>query len=416
MAENDWQKVATTLRRLLAGPTEDQRKLAAHLSVPLDCATPSPVAAAVLRAFLVRPLRLRTVTTRGRNGWYTQRPDVDIAPIDHPEYDYLRKVAVEAAMSVPAFHEITSRDLLDAWLEVAWARRAVSCLESLRPQVGDIAIATTRRGADPLVGQISSISSNARLNFRGGRGRGAWVHTVQRVVRAGDSEHADLELEARKQVADADRYPGRVTTVELERLARWAVTRVPSRTDRAALREALATADAERPMQVVLERHPSLLASVVTGSHGVWVIPQAFLGTGRIPDFLIASRTSAGLRWHIVELKAPTERLTNVGNGHEVEALRRAISQIHDARDWLKENLLSARQDYPGITVDARGLILMGREDPTDSASKIRDRWSVDSRISIRTYDWLLRASEHEYSEVWGLLDEETRDLDQDNW
>ncbi|MER6115382.1 Shedu anti-phage system protein SduA domain-containing protein [Streptomyces sp. NPDC001743] len=400
MAETDWQKVVVGLRLLYAGPTKRQLILAGALAVSLDPATPSPVAAALLRTHLAEPLRLR-----------------DSPLIDEPEYEYLARVAAETTMRIPKLEEIQSRDILNAWLEVVWARRSVSCLERLVPEVGDVVVTATRRQPEEdRYGQVSSIRADGRLNFRGGRGRGARPHIVKRIVKSSDSDHAELVLKAREEVVNHDPYPERVTDGDLARLEPWKVTRHPSLADREALRETLHKAAEERPMQVVLEKHPSLLANVVTGNHGTWVRPQVRFGDQYIPDFLIGSRTSAGLRWHLVELESPAKRLTNPGNGRESPTLRQAINQIQDWREWLKVNLLSARQKLPGITVDARGLIIMGREDLTDSASEIRDRWSTNARIEIRTYDWLVRAAERGDLMVRGLLDNETGDLDGDDW
>ncbi|MFC9817408.1 Shedu anti-phage system protein SduA domain-containing protein [Streptomyces virginiae] len=362
--------------------------------------TPAPVAAALLRAHLTEPLRLR-----------------ESPLIDEPEYEYLARVAAETTMHIPKLEEIKSRDILNAWLEVAWARRSVSCLERLLPEVGDVAITAARRQAEEdRYGQVSSIRADGRLNFRGGRGRGARPHMVKRIVKSSDGDHADLVLKAREEVVNHDPYPERVTNSDLVRLERWKVTRHPSPADREALRETLHKAAEERPMQVVLEKHPSLLANLVPGNHGTWVRPQVRFGDQYVPDFLIGSRTSGGLRWHLVELESPAKRLTNPRDGRESPTLRQAINQIRDWREWLKVNLLSARQTLPGITVDAKSLIIMGREDVMDSASTIRDDWSRDARIEIRTYDWLLRAAERRDVMVRGLLDNETGDLDGDDW
>ncbi|MFE9636961.1 hypothetical protein [Streptomyces sp. NPDC006463] len=69
----------------------------------------------------------------------------------------------------------------------------------------------------------------------------------------------------------------------------------------------------------------------------------------------------------------------------------------------------------PGITADARGLIIIGREDSSDSASEIRDTQFRNSRIEVRTYDWLLRAAEDIHSLGWGLFDIEIG-VDEDDW
>ncbi|MFE7578483.1 Shedu anti-phage system protein SduA domain-containing protein [Streptomyces sp. NPDC057521] len=398
MTETNWQLVADALGHLYAGPTAEQHAIADELKFPLAPGTPTPVAAALLRAHLAKPLRLR------------EHP-----PIDEPEYDYLARVATETSLHVPAPEEIGSRDLLDAWLEVAWARRTVHHLERLRPEVGDVAITVRRRKPEEdRYGQISSISLNGQLNFRGGLGRRAWPHTVKRVAKASDADHGELLTRAREEVAAEDQHPERVTKRELALLDNWKVPRRSSLADCRALQEALDSATEERPMQVVLENHPALLANMITGNHGVWVRPQVRLGDQYVSDFLIASETSAGMRWHLVELECPTARLTNAGNGRESPTLRHAIEQIQDWREWLKTNLLAAREKLPGITMDARGLIIMGREDGTDRAREIRDRRSANDRIEVRTYDWLLRAARRADSMARGLLDEETGDLDLD--
>ncbi|MEH0530946.1 hypothetical protein SAMN06272781_3601 [Streptomyces sp. 1222.2] len=160
MTETNWQLVADALGHLYAGPTAEQHAIADELKFRLAPGTPTPVAAALLRAHLAKPLRLR------------EHP-----PIDEPEYDYLARVATETNLHVPVLEEIGSRDLLDAWLEVAWARRTVHHLERLRPEVGDIAITVRRRKPEQdRYGQISSISLSGQLNFRGGLGRRAWPH------------------------------------------------------------------------------------------------------------------------------------------------------------------------------------------------------------------------------------------------
>ncbi|MEU0704146.1 Shedu anti-phage system protein SduA domain-containing protein [Streptomyces bacillaris] len=398
MAETTWQVVADELRHLYAGPTAEQFALADTLMIPLAADTPTPVTAALLRAQLTKPLRLR-----------------EYPGIDDPEYDYLASVAAETSLRIPAIEEIGSRNLLDAWLEVAWARRTVHHLERLQPEVGDVAVTVRRRKPDEdRYGQISSISLTGQLNFRGGLGRRAWPHTVKRLVKMGDGDHGELLTKAHEEAVAEDRHPERVSNRELALLDTWKVPRRPSLADCQAFQEALDKATAERPMQVVLENHPALLANVIAGHHGIWVRSQVRLGDRYVPDFLIASQTSEGLRWHLVELESPTARLTNVGDHRESPTLRHAIDQIQDWREWLKTNLLSARAALPGITVDARGLIIMGREDVTDSAREIRDRRDANDRISIRTYDWLLRAAMKAETTLPGLLDTETGDLSRD--
>jgi hypothetical protein len=78
-----------------------------------------------------------------------------------------------------------------------------------------------------------------------------------------------------------------------------------------ALRTALASGSKE-VIQKVLTANPYLIQYAVdySGHHGVWVFPKPMIrppgadGThGLIPDYLIATRSSLGYFWHVVELK-----------------------------------------------------------------------------------------------------------------
>ncbi|UVT13656.1 hypothetical protein OG853_00390 [Streptomyces cellulosae] len=117
MAETNWKRVATHLGELSGEFTPAQRDLADALGVPLAPGTPMPVAAALLRAHLTGPLLLKRAQ-----------------PVDEEEYRYLELVAGEAAIEVPPQEQIAQRDILEAWLEVAWARRSVIHLERLSPE------------------------------------------------------------------------------------------------------------------------------------------------------------------------------------------------------------------------------------------------------------------------------------------
>lgn len=244
------------------------------------------------------------------------------------------------------------------------------------------------------------------------------------MVRPDSGTHADLVRTAREQVAARNTRPQLVSQKDLAHLSRWKVDRIPTLAACEAFREALDSATEEHPMQSILEKHPVLLAHMIDGNHGTWVRPQVQFGNHYMADFLLAGRTSAGLRWTLIELESPTKRLTNPGNGRASPTLRHAIDQIEDWRQWLTTNLDYARRPrdegglgLAGITADARGLIIIGREDPTDSASEIRDLQFRNTRIEIRTYDWLRRAAEEEQPLSFGLLNIEVgHDDDQEDW
>ncbi|MGW6939668.1 Shedu anti-phage system protein SduA domain-containing protein [Streptomyces xanthophaeus] len=174
-------------------------------------------------------------------------------------------------------------------------------------------------------------------------------------MRPGEDDFASWELKAREEVARANPFPERITHAQRAVLEPFKVKRRPSRVDREALEDALDTAASASDMQVLLERHPSLLAATVKGNHGTWVLRQVRLGSEYVPDFLMASETSAGVGRHLVELKSPKARLTNPGNQRESPTLRAALHQIHDWREWLSENLPAAQKKWPGITPQSPG-------------------------------------------------------------
>ncbi len=76
--------------------------------------------------------------------------------------------------------------------------------------------------------------------------------------------------------------------------------------------EAALAAKSEEAIQLVLTANPYLIQYALprSGHHGVWVFPKPMIRppaangtTGMIPDYLVASRSSLGYFWHVVELK-----------------------------------------------------------------------------------------------------------------
>ena len=152
----------------------------------------------------------------------------------------------------------------------------------------------------------------------------------------------------------------------------------------------------ERQMQRFLESYPILLARLLGGGHGRWVIPHTRLGSQYVTDFLIGTRSTLGSEWMAVELESPRARIfTN--RGDPTATLNHAIRQITDWRNWLSRNRDYASrprdQDGLGLTdIDPNlpGLILMGRRSANPSGSiERRRRLASDLRIQIHSYDWL---------------------------
>lgn len=176
--------------------------------------------------------------------------------------------------------------------------------------------------------------------------------------------------------------------------------RVPlhvSQADLDAFRQALDTADDERPLQAFLEAHPTLLVAPLAANHRGWVIPQKKLGHQFIPDFVVGGLTSLGHEWLLVELESPKAKLFNQ-DGEASKILRHAIRQIQDWRDFLTSNLNYARNPRQSnglglrdISPDPFGLILIGRRASLDNETiQRRRRLAQEHRIAIHTYDYLI--------------------------
>ncbi len=159
----------------------------------------------------------------------------------------------------------------------------------------------------------------------------------------------------------------------------------------------LNSAKDERTMQAFLAMHRHLLAETMGGGHGRWVIPQKRLGSEHIPDFLIGEKHSFGHEWVAVELESPTEKAFNK-NGDPSKMLNHAMRQIHDWRQWLKENLDYARKPAEdkglgliGIQPSLDALVIIGRRAEYDPSTKgIRQQIKETSRIEIRSYEYLV--------------------------
>lgn len=293
-----------------------------------------------------------------------------------------------------------------------YAKRAAAALEELRPEPGDV----VEVGAPEVgeLGEVSSIADDGQLYFRGGGGYRARPHVVRMFARKSDLIHTDAVTKAREQAAARVTNPGKVGRERVAELAKWQVSDLPGNASLFALQDALDSAKDERPLQKVLEKHPEILAYLVTGNKGVYVIPQPKLGKEYVPDFLIAGETSAGLSWTLVELESPTAQLT-IADGQPAQQLRKAIQQITDWREWLAVNLDYARRSIaenglglPGIRHDPPGLIIISRESYSSVPDIMRLREPGARNIEIRTYDWLLRSLGRHRVGAVGILRTET--------
>ncbi|WP_369246209.1 Shedu anti-phage system protein SduA domain-containing protein [Streptomyces sp. R41] len=399
MATAEWETVATRLRKKWLGPSDEQSRLAGLIASGLGEDVPAPVAAALLRAWLRKPLNL---------------PRAQEAT--DSEIELLRIVAAETGVAFPV--GVRDRDILDGWLEAMHAKRATEYLEKWTPARGDVVI--IGKSGKTLSYIISSIGISGRLNFRGGPGQRAWPHEILRIIRISDTDHGTAVYRAQQEAAARRSAPEFLGDAQLAALEKWKVQGEPSLAAQVALVAALEKADGgdrqrhERPMQIVLEQHPEILGHLFRGNHGTYVRPQTQVGTPYVADFFIGSQTSLGMRWLLVELERPTAELTLKDGRQASETLRKAVQQIRDWREWLANNLDNAQKSVgqgglglPGIRTRPPGLIIIGREATAGGTGVMRSQYAETEDIQIRTYDWLVRAAQTHFPMRLGALDME---------
>ena len=62
----------------------------------------------------------------------------------------------------------------------------------------------------------------------------------------------------------------------------------------------------ERLLQRFITENPGILAALVRGSYGTFVLPWPCLGADFVPDLLVAQADSIGINWTMVELESPS--------------------------------------------------------------------------------------------------------------
>jgi hypothetical protein len=388
-----WREVAAELESYATQSSQEQRDLGDAIGVAIAQDTPFPVAARALSAHLQRALDLKATAET----------------ISEGQLDYLTSLQEELELTDLPDFELLSYSEADGWVRALLATRAARGLRLWEPDTGD-EVSYVRTG-DRYDGIVSSIGGDGTVYLRGvgKRVRPDRISSITHVADLAEGRAAEvLSNELARRPAGTQISVAR--TVDLEPY------RVRGRFSEAAISafdDALDGANIERPMQVVLETHPELFRRVVTGNHGLWVLPQVQFSNVYMADFLIADGSSAGLAWTLVELERPNASLFNQ-DGSFTGSVRHAIQQITDWREWIADNnshaQASVRQGglgLPYLRPNARALIVVGRsEEGWEDARPYRLREIEDRGIHIRTYDWLRR--------TFGLENLGTGQLDRD--
>ena len=152
----------------------------------------------------------------------------------------------------------------------------------------------------------------------------------------------------------------------------------------------LADALDERPMQRFLASAPVLLGPTAPPGASYWCLDRPQLGAEFVPDFLLASSTSAGFRWVAIELESPTVKaLTKAGL--PARKLADALGQIRDWRTWLTDNIAYARQERGLTDIDGNcdAVVVIGRRSSLDPRQIKKYRALSRDGIIVMSYDRL---------------------------
>ncbi|MFI2489937.1 Shedu anti-phage system protein SduA domain-containing protein [Promicromonospora kroppenstedtii] len=368
---DSWQHVAERLELLASGPLDEQREVASVLGIELG-QTPAPVAAEIIKANLARVLM--TKVTDG---------------FELPETFWELEEQVESPQR--AVLQVGSRAGISAWFEARYMLLTVQGLRGLEPCVGDI---VSRFDAPDEHMVVSSIGEKGVIYMKGGLGKRSWPNYLEMVARNdGSDRYKELVAVVDSKSRNA-RLKHPASSPRLDLLEQYKVpSRHPSSEALRELEDLLESGEKyEAPFQKLIERNPEMLASLVHGNWGTYVLPQRRLGAEHVTDFLVLGVSSVGPEWLAVELEAPRHELLNT-KGTLRAPVQHAVTQIQDWRDWLTANVAYAQDQLHlyGLTNSVPGLVIIGRSDPAVEREPARSRIAADQRIHIHSWDWLLR-------------------------
>lgn len=177
--------------------------------------------------------------------------------------------------------------------------------------------------------------------------------------------------------------------------------------------KAALAAGGEEPIQVFLSANPYVLQYAIphSGHHGIWVFPKQMIkpraqnGTaGLIPDYLVASKSSLGFFWHVVEIKRFDRHLSNAaGDGFGVDA-NQGIVQCQSYLSHFQNYIDAARANIAAPElVQPEGAILIIGDTDVESSRQISIRSQFErthDKISVLSYRRLLAGLRHDLAFV----------------
>lgn len=146
----------------------------------------------------------------------------------------------------------------------------------------------------------------------------------------------------------------------------------------------------EKPLQTFLSSHPSLLSSLSPPGGSYWCLDRPRLGSEHIPDFLLASQTSTGIQWSMIELESPLENVLTKA-GMPAKKAAEGLKQIRDWRIWVRDNVNYAREQLGLKDIDAEctAYLIIGRRANLNQKHAKLYRELSDNKTVVMSYDRL---------------------------
>lgn len=152
----------------------------------------------------------------------------------------------------------------------------------------------------------------------------------------------------------------------------------------------LSDAADERPLQRFLASFPALLGPLAPPGSTYWCLDRPRLGAEFVPDFLLASITSVGFRWAMIELEGPNEK-TLTRTGLPAKKMAEALKQVRDWRTWLTDNVAYAREELglKDIEANCPAFVIIGRRGSLDPKQIKTYRALSADGTTVMSYDRL---------------------------
>jgi hypothetical protein len=160
----------------------------------------------------------------------------------------------------------------------------------------------------------------------------------------------------------------------------------------------------EEPCHQFLKAHPDL---VCTTYDAIWSKMQF---GGHVSDFVFREPSNDYL---LVEIEAPHQKAFRK-DGHPRQPLNHAMGQIDDWIQYIQDNKAIIERDLPGIAATPRMLVVIGRSASLTENNRRRLALLQGQRprLSILTYDDIIRRARENLERHFGPLSFKTQNLD----